>query len=246
MTAVPVVLLTRPERSNESLAALLRESGVTVRVCPAVRLIPLLGDNEINGAWMRWRSDAGRGLVVVTSAETVRLLQTAGVCIDVPVAAVGPASASAVRQAGWESLDVIASAAASLADALIDGELARGRDIWLPQSRQAGGELARALGQAGNRVTTTALYEPVAQTAELRQAVADGNIDLAVFFSGSAVRAFADAAPAWAGQIVCIGSSTATVARERGWTNVSFASAPSDEAMMRAILDALAATGKAG
>ena len=244
MTAV--VLLTRPEGGNEALARALRESGITVRICPAVELVPVMSGEEIVEVWTQWRERAVSALVAITSAETVKLLRAAGVSVDVPVAAVGPASAEAVRAAGWDCLDLVASAAASLADALIDAGLVEDRDVWLPQSAHASAELTGRLEAAGARVTATSLYEPVARTLELRDALSEGNVDVAAFFSGSAVRAFADAAPQWSGHAVCIGASTAAVATEHGWGKVSVASAPTDEAVMRLILALVAPTGKAG
>src|SRR5262249_40066414 len=155
-------------------------------------------------------------------------------------AAVGPATASAARRAGWEVLGIAAVDAASLGESLKDS--ITDKKVWLPQSAQTDTKLAAALKQARAKVARPPPYEPEAQIAGLAAVLNSTEIDVVTFFSGSAVRAFADASPQWRGRAVCVGSSTAAVARDTGFADVVVAVEPSDEAVAQAMLAAVAPT----
>lgn len=86
----PTILLTRPETASRRFAARLARFGLPVVISPILRILPLAHD--------RARVDQARGLVF-TSAHGVA---GAGPGRGRPAICVGPATARAARQAGYE------------------------------------------------------------------------------------------------------------------------------------------------
>src|SRR5262249_16101330 len=104
------------------------------------------------------------------------------------VAAVGPASAEAVREAGV-AVEYVANThhGVGLADEL--GERLRGMNVLLPRSDHANQDLPRALRRHGARVTEVIAYRTLrpysVDASRLAKIAADG-ADAVLFFSQSA------------------------------------------------------------
>lgn len=99
------ILLTRPEGQVEPLAARLREQGAEVSHFPAIS-ITLVSPAKANLAVIEQADH-----VVFVSVNAVRGLKEAldkypDVCLAAEIAAIGPATAEALRQAGHESVIV--------------------------------------------------------------------------------------------------------------------------------------------
>ncbi len=171
--------------------------------------------------------------LIFTSANTVRALASrlpeVGLHIvashNVKVAAVGPATASAAREAGWPvSIVPEAYVAESLISAL--GDRISGARVLLARASLARDVIPGALRAAGAIVDVVDAYRnvlPEAAPEQLRYALA-GGLDAATFTSSSSVTHLAQAANSagvafpFAGiPAVSIGPITTQTLRELGW-----------------------------
>ena len=177
--------------------------------------------------------------LVVTSANTVSALAgwpgVLWLARNTRVAAVGPATAAALRRMGIEpdfvperySADQIVSGVGSLV----------GARVLLTQSDIADARLAEHLRAAGADVRVIHTYRTVEverepdELAELRAA------DAVVLMSGSAARSLASQGGAGSALVACIGPKTAAVAAEVG-LRVGLVA---DEATVEGIIRALVA-----
>jgi uroporphyrinogen-III synthase len=186
------IVLTRPDGENDELAERLRRDGHDVAVCPLIAIEPL-GDEPIELAGYDW--------LVVTSANGAAEVARRGRGRPARVAAVGAATAAALRNRGFE---VSLVPARSTQEGLL-AELPRSPGRML---------LAAAEGARGLFLEQTgADYVPLYATRELRpEAFPDA--DLVVLASGSAARALARIRTDV--PVVTIGPVTSETAREAG------------------------------
>ncbi len=171
--------------TREDLVPRFEALGHDVVVCELIRFEPL-GDEPVDASAYDW--------LIVTSANGARELGRRGVHAN-RIAAIGPATAGALRE---EGLRVDLVAATHTHEGLRD-ELPPGR--WL---------LAAAEG--ARRDVLDADFVPLYRTVELHPVPPEG--DLAVLMSGSAARAFAAAGARM--PVVAIGPQTAAEARAQG------------------------------
>jgi uroporphyrinogen-III synthase len=186
------IVLTRPDGENNELAERLRRDGHDVAVCPLIAVEPL-GDEPIELAGYDW--------LVVTSANGAAEIARRGRGRPARVAAVGAATAAALRNRGFE---VSLVPARSTQEGLL-AELPRspGR-VLLAAAEDARGLFLEQTG---------ADYVPLYATRELRpEAFPDA--DLVVLASGSAARALARIRTDL--PVVTIGPVTSETAREAG------------------------------
>ncbi|MGI9028868.1 MAG: uroporphyrinogen-III synthase [Ilumatobacteraceae bacterium] len=222
MTAIPVlrdrrVAITRPEAGE--LEARLAALGATVIHAP---LIEVADAADSGGALRAALARLGEfDWLVVTSANGAeRVGRAAAEVATVRLAAVGPATATALAEAAGRPADLVPAVAT--AEGLL-AELANvaPSKILLAQADRARPVLADGLAAAGHRVESVVAYRTVEVTpspaalAELRTA------DAVVLASGSAARAYARAmATGPEGSVrpivVCIGPVTAAAARHAG------------------------------
>jgi uroporphyrinogen-III synthase len=186
------VVVTRAREDAGELADRLEALGLEVEVCPLIEVEPI-GPSEIDVSGYDW--------AIVTSRNGARELARRGRGRARRVAAIGPGTAAALRDAGIEPQLV---PAASTQEGLL-AELPRpaGRVLF------AGAEDARRLLAEALDADVVPLY----RTRELRPAEFPGS-DLVVLASASAARAYAAlgrTAPA-----VSIGPQTTAAARQGG------------------------------
>ncbi len=209
------IVVTRARDQAGPLTQALEGLGATVLVVPLIQIDPI-EDLEILKSSMR---DLHRyDWLVVTSANGVAALAGwAGfqwLLRNVQVAAVGPATAAALRHLGVEPAFVPERfAAEEIASGLSPVEGVR---VLLAQGELADPHLAQELQKRGARVNEIHTYRTVeveaaeAELAKLRAA------DAVVLMSGSAARSLALQGGAGNALVVCIGPKTAQVAREVG------------------------------
>jgi uroporphyrinogen III methyltransferase / synthase len=206
------IVVTRPRGQAEQIAADLEFRGATVLVVPLVAIELLTEASALRDALddldcYDW--------VVFTSANGVAAVRTLASNLgEVKVAAVGPATAAAVRM-----LDVEPS---FVPERFAGEEIAAGLEpltgarILLPQADIADPRLAEDLRLRGATVDAITAYrtvevEPTAsELAEIRAA------DIVVLASGSAARSLASHGGAGDAVVLCIGPKTADAAREAG------------------------------
>ncbi len=231
------IVVTRPRAQAGPLADGLADLGATVTVIPLVAIEELEDASPLEDAV---RDLASYDWVVLTSANGAEALgrALAGTPLEGPkVAAVGPATAEAVRELGAEASFVPAVFAAEDVAAGL-GPLA-GTRVLLPQADAAGPELGIELRARGADVKAIAAYRTVAvePSAALREELERGP-DAIVVASGSAAQALAalDVELADGSLVVCIGPKTAAEAREVGLPVGLVAGEATAEGIIQALL----------
>lgn len=208
------VLVLRDDRGDPLVARLAALGIAAERVSP-VRFEPL---PHIAPDAVDW--------LIVTSATTVAMVGRWPRARR--VAAVGPATARALRDAGVQ-VDVVPGVASG---AGLAAELpsAPGETAWLPRSDLATDELPTLLGDKGLDVTATHVY------ATLVEPVDPGDHALIVAYSPSGVRALPDDCRV---PVVAVGAPTAREVLDRGFVLAGIADEPTDRKMSEAITSVL-------
>jgi uroporphyrinogen-III synthase len=210
------IVLTRPEGENDELADRLRQARHDVAVCPLIAIEPL-GDDPIDLAGYDW--------LVITSANGAAEIARRGRGRPAKVAAVGAATAAALRQRGFE-VSLVPSRSSQ--EALVaEFPSSPGRVLF------AAAEGARGLFVERTR----AEYVPLYATRELRPD-AFPDADLVVLASGSAARALAGIRTDL--PVVTIGPVTSQAARAAGLDVRAEAETQDAEGLARAVARAAA------
>jgi hydroxymethylbilane synthase len=208
------IVVTRPREQAGPLAQGLERLGATVSIVPLVGIEPLEEVSRLDAALAAL---AAYDWIVFTSANGVvavgeRLTGTLG---EAKVAAVGPATAEAVRALGVEPAFVPERfAAEEIAAGLEPVESSR---VLLPQADIAEPQLADKLRSRGATVDVIAAYRTIQIEPSASGISTITRADAVVLASGSAARSLArlegvsDRA-----HVVCIGPKTAEAARDAG------------------------------
>jgi uroporphyrinogen III methyltransferase / synthase len=231
------IVLTRPREQAGLLADRLADLGATVTVVP---LVAIEAPEDARPLEAAARELSSYDWVVLTSANAVVALERAlaGAPFRGPkVAAVGPATAEAVRELGAEPAFVPAVHAAEEVAAGL-GPL-EGARVLLPQADIASPELAVELRTRGAVVDAVVAYRTVAvePTSALQEELRCG-ADAIVVASGSAAHALAavDAVLEDGATVVYIGPKTAAVARDVGLPAGPVADEATAEGMIQALV----------
>ncbi len=239
MAARPRALVTRPAEDAAETARRLAAMGIEPVIAPATRIERLA---------RRPLALDGVQAVLVTSRNGVRALAGATDARDIPLLAVGDATAALAREAGFRSVSSAVGEAgdlACLAAAMLDPGAGR---LVHAAGAAAGDTLCRALACKGFAAAPEVLYRaapaPLADGA--RALLAAGGIALALFFSAGAARGFAqtlgrDGAQAWCGRIaaVCLSDRVAEAAAALPWRTVRRAARPDLASLLAALPAAL-------
>jgi uroporphyrinogen-III synthase len=238
-------LVTRPLGDAAPLVRALADRGIEAILAPLLAIAPL-ADTE------RRLTDAliGAQALLFTSANGARLFAASSPRRELPVFAVGDASAAAARIAGFRAVTSAGGDVSDLAH-LVAAKLApqHGALVHAAGSVVAG-ELGAALEAAGFTYRRAVIYDAVTADAlppEAAAAMRDGALELALFFSPRTAATFvrlvhaADLARA-ASAITAIGLSEAVAASlaPLSWQAVRVAAQPTQGALIAA-LDALLA-----
>jgi uroporphyrinogen III methyltransferase/synthase len=242
------VLVTRTREQAEGLVDRLHALGATVVVVPLITTVPIATPEQIVHSVAELRSGPGPRWVAFTSATAVRLVVgAAGVEAlgGLLVAAVGPATAGVLEDAG-RTPDLIAAEhdASGLAAAMLRRDMANA-NVWFPAAEGASEGLVTALSSDGATVRVQHLYRsamPDAAPGRLRAAIADG-VDAITLTSGSTARHLASIVRAdtlLAGvAIVCIGDQTASAAKAAGLSVSAVAEVASAQGLAEAVRQCL-------
>ncbi|HLI45323.1 MAG TPA: uroporphyrinogen-III C-methyltransferase [Acidimicrobiales bacterium] len=218
------VVVTRAREQASALAALLRAAGAEPVEVPTIEIGPAAdGGLSLRQGLERLRS-GGVDWVAFSSANAVErlfeLLHDARELAGVKVAAIGPATAAALRKRGIEA-DLVppAAVAEELAAAFPPGDPdARRPVVFLPQAAGAREELAAGLGERGYEVVVAEAYRTVNPPASEELAASLRGADAVTFSSSSTVEGFVAAygTRALPPLVVTIGPVTSNAARELG------------------------------
>lgn len=201
------IVVTRAREQASDLAQSLADLGARVLQCPSIAIKPLASYEACDTSLERLYE---YGWLIFTSVNGVKYfwqrLDKAGKdarCLaGCKVAAIGPATAAALRKAGINP-DLVPETyvAEAVAAALIarEGGKLEGMRILLPRAAKARMALPDALASAGAVVDIVPIYETVpacAEIAEVRAVLADGKLDCVAFGSSSTVENFLELLPA--------------------------------------------------
>jgi uroporphyrinogen III methyltransferase/synthase len=223
-------VVTRPEPDAQHLADRLRTLGAVPIVVPAIR-IEFTDPPELSDALRRL---ADYDWLIFTSRNGVTAVFRQTKTIAGPrVAAIGPATAGALRERGIEP-DLIPEeyVAEAIVEALGD---VSGKRILLPRADIARRALTDILRSRGAVVDEIAAYRTVSAGGKLPEL---SDVDAVTFTSSSTVRGFLEqgAVPPGA-KVVCIGPITARTARERGLAVTEVAGEYTEDGLIATLID---------
>lgn len=226
-----LVVVTRPRAQARAFVTLLEEAGATVLLVPAIVIEPPASWEPLDRALDRiddyqWAVFTSVNGVAMTRRRLEHLGRGAGVLRGRRLAAIGPATAGALRDLGLEP-EVVPEeyVAEGLAQRLL-GLIRPGERVLLARAAETRDVLVRELEAAGAEVDEVPAYRtrPAREDAgEVRRALGAGRVDVVTFTSSSTVRHFAGLFPSedlprlLSGvAIACIGPVTRATARELG------------------------------
>lgn len=256
------VLNTRPAHEAAELTAQLTEAGAEVIPLPATCITPADDSGPLEAALdalASARPDApAYHWILFTSVNAVaafmeRLLMSSAagdkgprrdlrILAGTRLAAVGPATAAALRRYGLVAdLTPPRATGRDLAAALPAGT---GQRVLLPRSDQALRDLPDALAARGAQVTEVTAYtvKPAAPNRAGLAALETGAVDMAAFCSPSALHGLAEMlgrplAEALHGvAIACLGPTTAAAARDLGLEVALVSDEPSVSGLLNALI----------
>jgi uroporphyrinogen-III synthase len=238
-------IVTRPREDAAALASALAARGVDVLLAPMLTIRPAPDAARL----LAERLTAAQA-VLFTSANGVRAFAAASPRRELPVLAVGDASAAAARIAGFRS---VASAGGDLADLveLVGAHLSpQGGALLHAAGSALAGDLAGTLAARGFTVHRATLYDAVPAAAldpEVAAAMRRGEAAAALFFSPRTATTFVRlAAAAGVGDAcraimaVALSPAVASALGELSWRTVRVAARPGRDDLLAA-LDALLA-----
>ncbi|MDQ2102896.1 uroporphyrinogen-III synthase [Azospirillum isscasi] len=248
----PNILVTRPAEDSEPLAARLRGLGFRVSLEPMLEIRWLDGPEP----------DVGNvQALLFTSANGVRGYARRTSRRDRPAYAVGDATATAAREAGFAQVESASGDVYALA-ALVRGRCtATAGPLLHVAGTKLAGDLSGLLAEAGFSVLRETLYDAV-PTERLSDGTAaalrTGTLDAVLFFSPRTARSFVRLV-AEAGLIdrcrtvdaLCLSPAVAEAARTYGelgvtpWQSVRVAPRPEQESLLGLLPDPSGGTGRA-
>ncbi len=239
------VLVPRPLGRGSSLVTLLSHEGAVAQAIPMIEIVPPVDLAALDGAVMALAaSEFGWvGFSSVNALDAVldragRLALDPAIPADTRVAAVGPATAAALRSAGLP-LDLTPDHGGSAAAlAAIWPAAHPGETVLLPQSEIAGRVLRDGLHNKGFRVDVVTAYRtrtvPLAPTVAAD--LAAGAYEAVLLTSPSTARSLATAPIADGTVLGAIGASTAAAATAAGLRIAYTATDPTDAALVSGLV----------
>jgi uroporphyrinogen-III synthase len=194
------IVITRAAPQSEALGKVLAGLGAIPLVLPLVEFGEPEDFGPLDAAiaqldqfdWIIFTSGKAVRAVVSRSNDLGASLNPAG--SKLRIAAVGPVSAEAVRQAGLP-VEYVARTHSGVGLANELGERLRGRSVLLPRSDRANPDLPAALKTHGAEVSEVVAYRTLQPGGVDRQKlsrISAGEADAILFFSPSAVQNFAE------------------------------------------------------
>jgi len=243
------VVVTRPAGEPSTLTDLLRAEGATVLEAPAIEILPAEDTGPLDDA-VAELNEGGFAWVVFSSPRAVDAACERMDALGLPrgmramIAAVGPATAAALLEAGFH---VHLVADPHTTDALADQFPAgRGR-VLLPRADIAPPGLEDVLSAKGwTPVRVVAYRTGLSATLpdEVAWALDARRVDAVAFTSASTVRGFASLTPERP-VAVAIGPVTARAAREEGFVVAAVAEPHTMEGLAAAVTSALGHANRA-
>lgn len=181
------VLLTRPQMQCEELGAVLKSSGIEWLGEPLLSMVPVEWDPGV--------LTEGHAVLLTSANASRELLRIAGVRRDLPIFAVGRATAAGLLAGGFTNVQIAEGTAVSLiADVRQKLDPQAGRLIYL-SGYDVSVDLAAALASFGYSVDRSVVYRALAAerlSARTRHELSWNRVDGAVFLSARTAAVFCD------------------------------------------------------
>ncbi|MDH3232076.1 MAG: uroporphyrinogen-III synthase [Alphaproteobacteria bacterium] len=230
------LLVTRPREDADALAEALRQIGAAAVLAPVMTIEPEAGVNV---------DLAGVQALLFTSANGVRAFASQSPIRDLPVLAVGDATARAAAQAGFADIESAGGDTDDLAALAAERLDAKAGALLQAAGRNVAGPLKQDLEARGFEVRRQTFYRAqfVRTLPEnARRAIADHELDGVLFFSPRTAQSFVTLA-AEAGlsdalgnlYAYCLSAAVAEVARGVRWKGVRIAAEPTQSALLERI-----------
>ncbi|MEE2760717.1 MAG: uroporphyrinogen-III synthase [Pseudomonadota bacterium] len=231
-------LVTRPGEDGEALANALEEIGIEVAREPVMAVNILQGDNlELDGVQA----------LLLTSSNGVRALAERSPRRDIPVFAVGDATAKTARIHSFKQVHSASGNVGTLADLAIELlEPGRGPLVHVAGSEVAG-ELSGSLTEAGYQCRREVIYETVPSRALSAAAIAKlkgGEIDTVLLYSPRSAAIFCDLVRKArllraCRRVTVVALSTAVADAISGvkWAAVATAATPNQHALIQKLME---------
>ena len=232
-----LALITRPRADSDGLADQLRQRGFEPLIEPLLDIVFLPGAKPEREGTQGILATSANGV----RALAVRLGDSLADWRDLPLWAVGDASAKAARQAGFTrvaSADGDVDSLAALVAAEADPKKGR---LLQAAATQLAGDLAGQLGKSGFVIDKQVLYEarPAAALSERTiAAIEQGQMVLALFFSPRTAGLFVRLAGALnCAKVTAAALSPAVAAALAGldWKRVIIAERPRQDSLLAAL-----------
>lgn len=229
------LLLTRPRTDGERSAALLARLGHEVELEPLLTIGYRPKPLDLEGVQA----------LLVTSLNGLRAFLASSERRDLPVLAVGPASAEAARAAGFPSVRSAEGDAAALAELVIETLDADAGALFHPAGTVSASGLLEPLVEAGYAVRREVLYEatPVEQlSGRTQMLLRTSALDGVLFYSPRTAATFvalvgrADLATSCRDLVAyCLSPAVAAALEPLQWRAVRIATAPQEPALVKVI-----------
>ncbi|MHA1108356.1 MAG: uroporphyrinogen-III synthase [Alphaproteobacteria bacterium] len=229
------ILLTRPREDSELLADLLHGHGIETVIEPMMEIVPTETIPDFIGVQA----------VLLTSANGARVLADKITARNVPVFAVGDATARTAREVGFAEVESASGDVDALAE-LVHVRLNPDQGALLhPAGTKIAGDLGGMLNEHGFSVRRAVLYETrlsVDMSKSTCELLASGALDAALFFSPRTAQSFvilinqAGLPSACANMdAFCLSAAVAGALEELPWRSVRIADAPETGALLSEI-----------
>ncbi len=233
------LLITRPEEDSRPLASALAEKGIEHLIQPMMTVTDTdVSEPDLNGVQA----------LLITSANGIRAFARRNEIRDIPVIAVGDASARTARELGFSTVESARGNVETLA-ALVLGELAPadGALVHVVGS-QVAGDLSGALTDAGFDVRRAVLYSARAVDVlgeDATSALRNGALDGVLLFSPRTGALFEELVrnAGLEGSLAtttayCLSRPVADKVRGLPWADVVIAAEPNQDALLAVIPNA--------
>ena len=240
------VVVTRPAGEAGTLSGALRAEGAEVLEAPSIEILPAEDTDPLDEA-VSDLCEGGFAWVVFSSPRAVDAVSERMDALGyrrgmaAMIAAVGPATAAALVEAG---VHVHMVADPFTTDALAEQfPTGRGR-VLLPRADIAPPGLEVRLAEKGWTPVRVVAYRTGMSGSlpeDVARALAEGRVDAVAFTSASTVRGFARLTDERGMAAVCIGPVTARAAREEGFRVDAVAEPHTTEGLAAAVIDLLRA-----
>ncbi len=235
------VLVPRPAGRSSELITLLAGQGAVAQAVPMIEILPPVNSAELDSAvlalaagdfdWVAFTS-VNAVAAVIGRARSLSLRPV--VPADTRTAAVGPATALALRTAGIAVDLVPAQGGSAAALGTIFPSSHKGDTVLLPQSAISTGEMSRALTDKGFtcRVVTAYRTVPASLPPSVIADLGVGSFDAVLMTSPSTASCLSSISIAAGTVLGAIGTTTAAAAQKLGLEISFVATDPTDPALV--------------